>query len=199
MILTEVTTIPAAVLPVQAMKDHLRLGTGFADDGLQDALIEGYLRAAIAALEARIGKVLITRRFRWQIEAWRDGAAQALPVAPVSAISSMQLRNAAGDAIQVAPNRIRLVQDTHRPRLAAMGGALPTIPALGTAEIEFDAGFGPSWSDVPPDLAQASFLLAAEFYEHRHDAGLTQPGLPAGVTRLIERWRTVRIIGGGGR
>ena len=39
------TTVSAAVLPVQAMKDHLRLGTGFGDDGLQDALIEAHLRA----------------------------------------------------------------------------------------------------------------------------------------------------------
>lgn len=49
---------------MQALKDHLRLGSGFADDGMQDGLIEGYLRAAMAAIEGRIGKVLLARRFR---------------------------------------------------------------------------------------------------------------------------------------
>ncbi len=50
-------------MPVQALKNHLRLGTGFADDGMQDGLIEGYLRAAMAAIEGRIGKALIARQF----------------------------------------------------------------------------------------------------------------------------------------
>ncbi len=67
MILTEETTIPGLALPVQALKDHLRLGSGFGDDGMQDGLIESYLRAAIAAIEGRIGKALIARQFRWRI------------------------------------------------------------------------------------------------------------------------------------
>ena len=75
MMLSELTTVPAGALPVQALKDHLRLGSGFADDGMQDALIEGYLRAAMAAIEARIGKVLIARRFRWVLEDWRGSVA----------------------------------------------------------------------------------------------------------------------------
>lgn len=50
MMLSEVTAVPLAALPVAEFKDHLRLGTGFADDGAQDALVEGYLRAAIAAV-----------------------------------------------------------------------------------------------------------------------------------------------------
>ena len=37
MMLTEQTAVPAAALPVQALKDHLRLGSGFADAGLQVA------------------------------------------------------------------------------------------------------------------------------------------------------------------
>ena len=36
MILTQITTIPPAHLPVAAFKDHLRLGSGFSDDSLQD-------------------------------------------------------------------------------------------------------------------------------------------------------------------
>ena len=47
--LTEQTGVPSAALPLQEFKDHLRLGTGFADDTVQDALAEAYLRAAMAA------------------------------------------------------------------------------------------------------------------------------------------------------
>ena len=51
MILTEETPVPSLALPVEEMKDHLRMGSGFSDDGLQDGLIETYLRAALAAME----------------------------------------------------------------------------------------------------------------------------------------------------
>ena len=50
--LIELTTIPSAEIPVRAFADHLKLGSGFADDGSQDDLLEGYLRAAMAAIEA---------------------------------------------------------------------------------------------------------------------------------------------------
>ena len=68
MVLTEQTAVPTAALPIQEFKDHLRLGTGFADDGVQDALAEGYLRAALAAIEGRIGKALIARDFLLLLE-----------------------------------------------------------------------------------------------------------------------------------
>ena len=71
MMLSEVTAVPQAVLPVAEFKDHLRLGTGFADDGSQNALVASYLRAALAAIEGRIGKVLVAREFLWIVNPWR--------------------------------------------------------------------------------------------------------------------------------
>lgn len=195
--LTEQTTVSGAALPVQAMKDHLRLGSGFADDGMQDALIESYLRAAMAAIEARIGKVLLARRFLLTLQDWRAAGEQPVPVAPVSAVVSVTLRDALGVATVVAPARYRLVPDTHRPKLAAVGMLLPSVPSDGQIEIVFDAGFGAVWGAVPPDLAQAVLLLAAEFYERRLDISGRSFGLPVTVQALIEKWRTVRVLGGG--
>ena len=94
-------------------------------------------------------------------------------------------------------DRYRLVQDTHRPKLAAAGYVLPVVPIDGRVEVVFDAGFGAAWSDVPPDLQQAVFLLAAQYYEHRNEFAEVSPGLPYPVQALIERWRTVRVLGGG--
>jgi hypothetical protein len=87
--------------------------------------------------------------------------------------------------------------DLHRPKLAGGGGAAAGCPPM--------AGGGrvrrrvrPAWADVPADLRQAVLLLAAEFYEHRHDDGAAA-GLPGGGgDGLIERWRQVRIWAGGG-
>lgn len=196
MMLTEVTPVPSVALPVEEMKDHLRMGSGFADDGLQDGLIEAYLRAAMAAIEGRIDKMLFERRFLWVLDCWRD-VEQALPVSPVSGIVSVTLVDAAGGEVVVPTTAYRLIPDLHRPRLAGKGAALPTIPSEGLVKVFFDAGFGPAWTDVPVDLRQAVLLLAGEYYEHRHDDGAQGAGLPFGVVTLIERWRTVRILGGG--
>ena len=81
MMLSELSPVAQAALPVQAFKDHLRLGTGFADDGAEDALAEAYLRAALAAIEARTGKAILARDCRLELTDWRDDWAQALPVA----------------------------------------------------------------------------------------------------------------------
>jgi uncharacterized phiE125 gp8 family phage protein len=197
MMLTEVTPVPSVALPVEETKDHLRLGIGFADDGLQDGLIEAYLRAAMAAIEGRIGKMLYRRQFLWELECWRDGDEQALPASPVAGIVSVTLVDAAGGEVVVPATAYRLIPDLHRPRLLGKGAALPTIPTDGLVKVVFDAGFGPAWTDVPVDLRQAVLLLAGEYYEHRHDDGTQAAGLPFGVVTLIERWRTVRLLGGG--
>ncbi|MFC3180080.1 head-tail connector protein [Cypionkella sinensis] len=197
MMLTEITSVAAASLPVQALKDHLRLGSGFADDGMQDGLIESYLRAAMAAIEGRIGKVLLARRFQLTLQDWRARGEQPLPVAPVTALVSVTLVDVNAVSTVVGVDRYRLVQDTHRPKLIAAGVLLPTVPVDGRVEVVFDAGFGAAWGAVPVDLAQAVLLLAAEFYENRHDMGQRVAGVPLAVQALIERWRTVRVLGGG--
>ncbi len=197
MMLIEQTTVPAAALPVSQFKDHLRLGTGFADDGAEDALLEALLRAAMAAVEARTGKVLLERRFSWSLTAWRETARQALPVAPVSLLQELKVVDRAGVEGVIDPSYYRLERDMHRPVVAAIGAQLPAIPLGGNAEVVFDAGFGPAWDAVPADLAQAVFLLAGHYHEHRQEAALGDKGMPFGVTALIERWRTVRILGGG--
>lgn len=196
MMLKELTVVPGASLPVQALKDHLRLGTGFTEDGMQDGLIEAYLRAAMAAVEGRIGKVLLARQYRLTVEDWRAAGEQPLPVAPVSGIVSVTVVDAANVATVLAASRYRLVPDLHRPKLASVGVLLPTVPMDGRAEVVFDAGFGTAWGQVPADLAQAVILLAAEYYEVRQVGEGREAGLPFAVQALIERWRTVRILGG---
>lgn len=196
MMLIEQTTVPDAALPVQEFKDHLRLGTGFTDVGAQDTVLQSYLRAAAAAIEARIGKALIAREFRWSTGHWRNDGEQALPVAPVTAILSVTMIDRDGIETLVDAGRYRLARDTHRPKLVAAGAVLPGIPVGGNVDVAFVAGFGPAWSDVPVDLRQAVLLLGAQYYEFRHESGGAE-AIPFGVMALIERWRTVRVLGGG--
>ena len=192
MMLIEETTVPQAVLPVPGLRSHLRLGSGFAEDSLQDGLLEGFLRAALAAIEARTGKALIAREFTWTVERWND-AGQGLPIAPVSAISQLSMVGRDGMPTVIEPAKYRLVQDAVRPVLAPMGSCLPTIPFGGHAELKLTAGMSPDWGALPADLAHAVMLLAAHYYEYRDETSLGRGCMPFGVTSLIERYRPLRI------
>lgn len=196
MMLVEQTTVSAMALPIAEFKDHLRMGSGFADDAVQDGVLESYLRSAMAAIEARTGKVLIARSFLWSLTAWRKSGEQAFPVAPVSAIGELRMLDRLGVVTVIDAGRYGLQKDDHRPRIMAVGSCLPTIPIGGSVEVIFDAGFGSRWGQLPADIAHAVILLAAHYYEHRDVGASGGAVMPYGVSSLIERYRTVRILGG---
>lgn len=199
MMLVEETPVPVAALPVAQFREHLRMGTGFADDALQDGLLETHLRAALAAIEARTGKILIARSFSWTVSAWHRSDCQRMPVAPVELVTTVTLIDYAGTENVVVGTAWQLTADAIQPALVGLSGALPTIPRHGRARIDFIAGYGPSWGDVPADVAQAVLMLATHFYEFRHSAERQGVDLPTTVTSLIAPYRTLRTFMGGGR
>ena len=193
MYLTEESQIPVAALPVTRLRDHLRMGSGFAEDDLQDALLEGFLRAAISAVEARTGKALIARDFLCVLSRWRDVTGQALPIAPVVSVTQVALVDRFGGSVAVDADRYVVTADADAPELCPVGAVLPPVPEHGTAEIRFRAGMAGAFGDLPADLAQAVMLLAAHYYEYRDDTALSQGCMPFGVTSLIARYRPMRL------
>ncbi len=199
MMLVEETLVPLAALPVAEFKDHLRLGGGFTQDSLQDSVLESYLRAALSAVEARTAKALITRAFAWTVYGWRNGMAQALPVAPVRGVSAVSLTDHLGGTVTVASSAYWLEQDTHQPSLRGSGSALPAVPQDGSVTVQFEAGYGAVWADIPADLQQAVLLLAAHYYEFRQETTLDSGCMPFGVTSLLARYRPMRLGAGAGQ
>ncbi|WP_375258406.1 head-tail connector protein [Citreimonas sp.] len=194
MILLEETQVADATLPIAELRQHLRLGTGFAEDSLQDPVLGSFLRAAMAAIEGRIGKALLSRRFVLRLNAWRGDRAQPLPVAPVTRIESVTLVDADGAIVAtVSADRWRLEEDTYAPVLKARGASLPSIPRDGRVEIRFDSGYGEAFGAIPADLRQAVLLLAAHYYEYRDETTLSQGCMPFGVTSLIARYVPMRM------
>ncbi len=196
MMLIEETAIADAALPVDQFKAHLRLGTGFAEDNVQDEVLKSFLRAAIAAIEARTGKVLIERDFSWGLNGWRDGAGEVLPVAPVGVISAVTLTDAAGVETVMEAAAYRLERYGQGPRLRPAGSCLPSIQTGGSVKIVFTAGMAADWGGLPADLGQAVLLLAAHYYEYRDETALGAGCMPFGVTSLVQRYRTVRFGAG---
>ncbi len=198
MMVMEEGPLPEAVLPVQELRDQLRLGA--ADAGTADGLLATHLRAAMAAVEARTGKVLIRRPFRLRLADWYGVEGLPLPLAPVSAVDELAMLGVDGTRQVVDPALWRLAEDLHRPRIVALGGWRPVVPDGGGVEIGLTAGFAATWQGVPADLRHAVMLLAARYHEDRVEGGYGGANpLPFGVTALIEPYRSVRILGGRGR
>jgi uncharacterized phiE125 gp8 family phage protein len=191
--LIETAPIATAVLPLATFRDHLRLGTGFGDDTLQDGVLETCLRAAIARVEGHCGKAVLARPYRLTLGEWRDLSRLVLPLAPVAAVTRLAIFDRSGAETLIAPAQYRLIRDDHRPLLISSGYNLPQIPLTGRAEIDFDAGFA-GWAVVPGDMAQAVLLLAAGIYENRD--GQAGGGMPVLVSGLLARFRVLRIGGG---
>jgi len=196
MMLIEEDTIPDTALPVDAFKAHLRLGTGFAQDSLQDEVLLGFLRAAIAAIEAQTGKSFITRSFSLEVSSWQNAMGQSIPVAPVVSITSVEILDRLGQATLLDPAGYRVEQDTHNPRLKPNGMLLPSLPANGSARVVFVAGYALDFGGIPADLAQAAMMLAAHYYEFRNETDLSSGCMPFGVSSLIERYRSLRLRAG---
>jgi uncharacterized phiE125 gp8 family phage protein len=175
--LTETAPLDASALPTGELAGHLRLGTGFADDGLEAPAVESALRAGIAVVERRTGRALITRGFVWR----PVRAAAAVPLIPVAAV----------DAVEVVRGVERIPASGWRLTGEWMSG-LPCADGSGPVEVSMTLGFGP-WDAVPADLRQAAILIGAAFYEAR---GGVAPDMPAAAAALMGPWRRLRIGGG---
>ena len=196
MMLIEQTVVPDAALPVAQLREYLRLGSGFSGGAADEAALQGCLRAALSTIEARVAKAIFARRFKWTLAAWRDLSAQVLPKSPVADIVSLEIIDLQGVRDVIDPTRFRLEGDTHKPRLVAVSWSLPQIPVGGAAEISFDAGYGAAWADIPGDMAQATLMLAAHYYDHRGAIGEGPEAVPPAVRDLLAQYRVIRLFGG---
>jgi uncharacterized phiE125 gp8 family phage protein len=183
---------PVALTPVLGeFAAHLRLGLGFADDGAEDALLERYLAAAVAAVEARTGQALLARGFVLRAHGWDRRGHLVLPVGPVASVDTIRFVRADG-AVALDPAQWSVEPGTTRQRLIGRsGGALPAVPSGAEVELTFTAGHGADWDGVPAGLRQAVLLLASHYHESRH--GEAEDRLPPAVAALLAPHRPARL------
>ena len=171
MSLISVVTAPAApAATLSAVKGHLRVDATDDDD---------YITSLISAAEGRVqeytGRRLITQTLELHMGAEALARAIPMPVAPVTAVASVEVETAggtetvdAGDYELVAimgeaagPGFIRLMPDKHWP------GATISVPH--PVRIRVTAGYGGVASLVPAGLRQAMYTMVAGWYEGRQD------------------------------
>ncbi len=190
--LTELARISSAALSVPALRDHLRLGSGFVDDSSQDPVLETYMRAAVVTIETITKRILLNRNFEVTFNTWRlEKGAQVFPVSNITQISSFAIVDENGTRVTVPAAEYGLVMERQRPRMFSKTGGLPKIPENGFAEVVIVAGYA-HWGKIPTDLQQAVLILSAHFYENR---GTVAEGgqMPQAVYALLEPYRRVRL------
>lgn len=179
---------PAAAEPVtlSTLKEHLRI-----DHGDEDALINGYLVAAVRAVEARAGLALMPQTWRWITDAI-PGEALTLPLSPAAAVSDVAFLLDDGAESPVSAGEYQFVAGA--PGRFAVNRSTPQPSSqLGGVRIDFAAGYADE-NAVPDDLKQAVLTLAAHFYERREAASETRIyDVPQTVDALVAPYRQVRL------
>jgi len=191
--LIEATTLGSADFPMAELKDYLRLSSGFTDDSAQDVVLKTCLQAAMGAIEARTGKILIQRNFTWTFNQYNtEGRAMILPVTPVAWLNRFDTFSADGSGTNHATTDFILQADTQRMKLLPKTGRLPSLLPDGYGMLKLSAGYG-AWGDVPVGLRQAMLILAARYFENRDTMTSAQGQMPFAVAALLEPFLRVRL------
>lgn len=176
---TVVTTIPpeSEALSADDVRAQSRLDV---DDG-DDALIERYIAAAREAVENICGIRIGAQSVSMTTGAFADFA--ALPVAPVTAISEIQYRDAAGGMQTLSADVYALANGAGlRPSIRLKAGqSWPQAASDGDA-ITVSAAVG--YSDPPEAILHAMLLTIASWHADR-EAG----DIPEAAMSLLVNYR----------
>jgi len=189
-----VLTAPPAQEPIALADAKLHLRVDVPDD---DALITNLITGARSELERGLGRALITQSYTYLLDAWPDGFAVNLPIAPVHSVDQVRVYALDGSFYALPTSTYLLDGLGSPPRLIRRGTLswpVPLQPANGIA-IDFTCGHGANPTDVPAALRIATLLLVAHWYEHRQlgEAGAPNIGLPEMVRDLVAPYRVRRL------
>lgn len=192
LMILEKSQIAAADLPIDGLKAHLKLGSAFDLDTVQDDLLAGFLRAAIKAVEHRISASLLIRSFEWRPMRLSDE--MILPFGPLVSVDAVETWAEDGTPVAVPRHQysVRTYMDVPTLRCPSL-----RLPNVSGASVQFTAGMAQRWDVLPADLGQAVMMLAAHYYEFRNDTGLSEGCMPFGVHSLLQRHRSLRLSFGG--
>lgn len=210
------TTEPArAPILLEEVKAHLRI-----DGEQEDAVISGFLAAAISTIETTSGLSLVDRNIVIYADSWADlptqksararsevgarvlvpgasGAARImLPVRPVGAILAILLIDESGAETEWASSNY-IVQPGIEPALQLTpGSAWPKLSrSFDAVKISATAGFGPDWNAIPELIQQAIIKVVANLYLNRGDEDQPPMNLlkASGAEGLLSSFRKVRL------
>jgi uncharacterized phiE125 gp8 family phage protein len=179
-----------AVEPISLaeMKAYLRVDE---DDGAQDDLISGLIKAARLTIEAASRRILIEQRWRVVLDRWpRDGTV-LLPLAPLIAVDAIRITDASGAVTELPEDGFEADGLSDPPRIVIQEAPEPGRLRNGIS-IELRAGYGSSAEAVPATLRLAIRILVAHWFENRGDVAGEQI-LPPEALALVAPFQRVRL------
>lgn len=186
MTITVVT--PPASEPVSLAEAKLFLRV---DHNAEDSLIATLIGAAREAVEAGVGRALITRRVRESLDIWRRDAVNGavLGLGPVTDVIAVRLLANNGAQSVIDPERYRIEGNRDRPRLVFPAGFPATLRSAGGIEIEYECGYADDAGDLPIALRLATLQIVASLYELRQGDG----AIPETARALMRPFAPVRL------
>ncbi|PVE25544.1 hypothetical protein DC522_04250 [Microvirga sp. KLBC 81] len=177
-----------AVEPVTLleMKAYLRV-----DDEAEDDLVSGLIKAARLMVESASRRILIEQRWRVVMDRWPQGGKVLLPIAPLLAVDSIRVTDAAGSSTDIPAASIETDAASDPPCIAVADVPEPGKVRNGI-EIELRAGYGASPDAVPATLKLAIKVLVAHWFENRGDAAGEQI-LPLQAMALMAPFQRARL------
>lgn len=151
----EIIAPNAPPITLTDLKLTLKLETN--DD---DSHLESLLDAARDAVERVYDLSLVTRTLRLTLDRWSPKI--SLPFSPVTAISSIKVRDEFGVFQPLSLSTVLLISN----RLQFLEQPVAPKTDFGGIEIDYVAGFGTP-EQVPATIRHAIRLLAVHFYENR--------------------------------
>ncbi|HVZ05134.1 head-tail connector protein [Hyphomicrobium sp.] len=188
-----VMTSPPAAEPVTVAdaKAHMRI-----DGDAEDVLIGSLLLTSRLHIETALSLALITQSWTLMLDCWPDARQLDLPLAPLSSVREVRVKDASGNAT-VVPEQNYLVDIASRPPRLVWNNCTPPLPGAPANGIEIDlsAGFGDDADSVPAPLKHAILMLTAHWYEHRDPQEIGGEGarIPDAIGDLINPFRTIRL------
>lgn len=166
------------------LKAHLRI-----TETAEDSALQGFIRAARRAVEARGGLSIISQRWRLSFDA-PPSRILTLPRAPIASIDAVEAVSDAGAAV--------IGTELYSVETGAVGrikseGPWPRGRTIAGYRIDFTAGWSVA-SAAPEELKLAVRMLAGHFFENREGAQAERVfAVPQAVDALIAPFRQVRL------
>lgn len=189
-----VLTAAPAVEPLTLgeAKAHLRVDTSD-----EDTLVSSLITAARVHIETATGRALITQSWSLYLDAWPDGDAVPLPLAPLASIDAVRIYDDQGVATTLSATDYFVDTVSQVPRLVRKNDQIwaPPGQVANGIEIAFTAGYSANATNVPEPLRQAVRLLVAHWFETREPVVLGDQAnmVPTTVEALSAPYRRVRL------
>lgn len=182
------TALPVSLAELKA---HCRV-----DLDEDNALLMGYLRAAVNFVEEYTGLALITQMWQQTASAF---PADKIPLSkrPLQAVTGISYLDTDGAAAVANPAIYRVVgigsDKTPGAVWLTIGQAWPSVyTAHDAVTVTYRVGFGDTHNDVPELIRHALLILVKTFYDFRDDGALPTNTRSAAES-LIAEWRPLGV------